>query len=139
MVELFHSYWWLIFPLAFFVLAAWDSFMKYQRHKANLELLKTYATSGKEPPENLVRAMERSSRSEFADINEADWGMGDGTRRSGGSTAFLVLLFLGLGGIFAYEGYSGFIGVGPEAYLVAAIMGVLAVAFLGSAIFGGRK
>lgn len=51
------------------------------------------------------------------------------------TSAFLVILFTGLGSIFAYAGYSGWMDLGEEAYFVAAIMGVLALAFLFAAFF----
>ncbi len=135
--HLFQSYWWLIFPIAFFIGAGWDSWMKLQRHKATLDLLKSYAASGKEPPADLMRALERSSKSEMAELSESGWDDGD-SKSGGGGNAFLVLLFLGLGGVFFYAGRTGMLDLGEEAYLVAMIMGVLAIAFLGAAIFKRR-
>lgn len=131
--DLFQSYWWLLFPLAFFIAGGWDSYMKFQRHKANLELLKTYAASGNEPPEHLVKALEKTTKGEF-DLSGDDGYDGSG-KSGGGGSAFLVLLFAGLAGIFAYAGYSGMMDLGEEAYFIAMIMGVLCVAFLGAAIF----
>jgi len=127
------DYWWLLFPLAWFVSMGWSSWMKYKRHQANLELLKSYAASGNEPPADLLKALKGDSLGE-------DSGMGTDENESwsGGSSAFLVILFLGLGAVFAYEGYSDMLGVGDAAYFVAMIMGVMALAFGAGGLFGRR-
>lgn len=138
MEDIFRSYWWLLFPLAFFIAQGWSSFLRYKRQKSKIELLKTYAAAGKEPPANLVASLEADS--DRADRHDwTDNGNG-GSGRSGGSTAFLVILFTGLSAIFAATGYYELFGHGgPEFYFVAAILGVLALAFLVSGLFGGRR
>tara|TARA_R110002073_G_scaffold76656_6_gene186017 strand:+ start:635 stop:1057 length:423 start_codon:yes stop_codon:yes gene_type:complete len=137
MEDLFRSYWWLLFPLAFFVAQGWSSFLRYKRQKSKIELLKSYAAAGKEPPANLVASLEADG--ERAD--REDWTSSDSSNSgSGGSTAFLVVLFTGLAAVFAGAGYLGIIGgVEEELYFVAAILGVLALAFLVSGVFGGRR
>lgn len=57
MDDLFRSYWWLLFPLAFFVFGAWDRWLAYQRSKDRLDLLRTYTTQGKDPPPELIQAL----------------------------------------------------------------------------------
>lgn len=136
--DLFRSYWWLLFPLAFFLAQGWSSFLRYKRQKSKIELLKTYAAAGKEPPANLVASLESDSSRD----DRHDWtGSGEGdSSHGGGSTAFLVVLFTGLAGVFAAAGYLGILGgVEEELYFVAAILGVLALAFLVSGMFGGRR
>ena len=130
--DIFSDYWWLLFPLAFFIAGGFSSFMRYQRTRAKIELLKTYAASGKEPPAELLRNLDRE--------DEYNWNAdGDGdSRDSSTGTPFLVILFLGLAGVFAYEGRFGLIGMGEVAYFVAMIMVVLAVAFLAGAVFKAR-
>lgn len=138
MEGLFHAYWWLLFPVAFFLAQGWSSFMRYKRSQAKIDLLKTYAAAGKEPPANLVASLNEDS----ARDDEHDWtGSGDGSSGgSGGTTAFLVILFTGLAGIFAAAGYFGvFSESAEEFYFIAAILGVLALAFLVSGMFGGRR
>jgi hypothetical protein len=53
--DFFRSYWWLLFPIGFFVFGAWDRWLAYKRSRDHLELLKTYQAQGKEPPPELVR------------------------------------------------------------------------------------
>ena len=136
MTEIFVSYWWLLFPLAFFIAGGWNSFMRYQRTRAKIDLLKSYAASGKEPPAELVASIDRD------DEGRDHWGGGEGrSGQKGGGTAFLVILFAGLAGVFFYTGKVGLLGqTGDEFYFIAMILGVLSLAFLASAIFrGGRK
>jgi len=137
LVDLFSSYWWLLFPLAFFVAQGWGSFMRYKRTKAKIELLKAYATAGKEPPANLVAALDK----ETDDGNEwLDSQPGQPGRNSdSGAGVFLVVLFSGLSAVFAYVGYTGWLGDATSMYFVAMILGVLALAFLFSSLFGRRR
>jgi hypothetical protein len=53
--DFFRSYWWLLFPIGFFIFGAWDRWLAYRRSRDHLELLKTYTAQGKEPPPELVR------------------------------------------------------------------------------------
>ncbi len=128
--SLFATYWWLLLPFLFTLGGAFSSFMRYQRTRAKIDLLKTYAAAGKEPPADLIRNLEREDQYNWDEENDGG--------QSGTGTAFLVFLFAGLGGVFAFEGYVGLLGMGEVAYFVALIMGVLAIAFLANAIFKGR-
>jgi hypothetical protein len=49
--------WWLIFPLIGFGFAFWSIWLSHQRQKAAIDLLRTYASQGKEPPPELVKAL----------------------------------------------------------------------------------
>ena len=129
-VALFSAYWWLLFPLGFFIAAGWSSLMRFKNTQARLELLKAYAASGQEPPEALLTDID-APHAEF-----------DATPpRATGATGFLVTLFAGLAGVFATLGYTGALGShDAEFYVVAAILGVLALAFLVSGVAtGGRR
>ncbi len=132
--ELFESYWWLLFPLAFFVAGGWNSFMNYQRTKARVEVLKAYAQAGKEPPADLIRALEKDS-----DRHHRDWHGEDGDGDAGAWNPFLVILFGGLSGVFAFVGYQNWLGDETSMYFVAMILGVLALAFLVGGLFGRRR
>ena len=132
--EVFESFWWLLFPLAFFVAGGWSSFMRYKRAQAKIELLKTYAAAGKEPPADLVASLNsETDRNDSWHDNDSDGDSG------GGSGVFLVVLFSGLSAIFAFAGYSGWLGDETSMYFVSMILGVLALAFLASSLFGKRR
>jgi hypothetical protein len=60
MDDIFGSYWWLLFPLGFFVFGAWDRWLIYKRSQDHLELIKSYAAQGKEPPPELMRAVREN-------------------------------------------------------------------------------
>lgn len=133
--HIFFSFWWLIFPLAWFIGSAWQSWMRYKRHSAEMEVLKSYAAKGEEPPASVLQALKESSAArDRADEQESNGGS---TRAS--TTAFLVFLMGGLASVFAYAGYSGMMGLGEEAYFIAMILGVIGVAFLVSGLFSGGK
>ncbi|WP_293902656.1 hypothetical protein [Phenylobacterium sp.] len=57
MAGFFFSFWWLLFPIGFFVFGAWDRWLSYQRSKDRLDLLRTYTAQGKDPPPELLRAL----------------------------------------------------------------------------------
>ncbi len=57
MEDIFRSYWWLMFPIGFFLFGAWDRWLAYRRSRDHLDLIRTYADQGKEPPPELVRAI----------------------------------------------------------------------------------
>lgn len=131
--DFFASYWWLLFPLAFFVAGGWNSLMRYQRTKAKIDLIKSYAAAGKEAPADLLASLDED--------DDDGWTQMDGTSSgdSRGGSAFLVVLFAGLAGVFAYAGYSEMLGRNEEFYFVALILGVLSVSFLAASLFGGRR
>jgi hypothetical protein len=51
------QFWWLIFPLIGFAFAFWAIWLSHQRQKATIDLLRTYASQGKDPPPELVKAL----------------------------------------------------------------------------------
>ena len=71
MENLFHSYWWLLFPLGWFIYAAWASWLNYRRQRETLDIVRRYADSGKEIPPQLMKVLEKpiDSEAEF-------WGAG---------------------------------------------------------------
>jgi hypothetical protein len=74
MEDLFRSYWWLLFPLGFFIASAFDQLMRYQRHRDTLDLIKSYTDQGKEPPAALVeRVAGKLKVDEEAEDNEDGW------------------------------------------------------------------
>jgi hypothetical protein len=54
----FYSYWWLLFPIGAFVFGAWDRWLAYKRSRDHLDLLRSYAEKGQQPPPELVRGMD---------------------------------------------------------------------------------
>jgi hypothetical protein len=52
------QFWWLIFPLLGFGFAFWSIWLNHQRQKAAIDLLRTYASQGKDPPPELVKVLQ---------------------------------------------------------------------------------
>ena len=52
------QFWWLIFPLVGFALAFWAIWLHHQRQKAAIDLLRTYASQGKDPPAELLKVLQ---------------------------------------------------------------------------------
>ena len=54
MMEDVSSYWWLIFPLSWIVFGAFQGWLRYQARRDALDVLRSYAEAGYEPPAALV-------------------------------------------------------------------------------------
>lgn len=133
MEDLFRSYWWLLFPLSWFVIQAFSSLMNYFRHKDVLKTIKSYADQGREPPEALLAQLERNESTER-------WNNGDGCgTRNGAGNLFSTVLFgvMALG--FGYAAATDMMGAGEAFLVVAFVMGALFAAFLVSTLVGRRR
>jgi hypothetical protein len=58
MYALFTEYWWLLFPLSWFAISAWRNWLSYRAEHETMELMKTYARNGKEPPAGLIARLD---------------------------------------------------------------------------------
>ena len=142
MNDFFSSYWWLLFPLGFFVFGAWDRWLSYRRSKDRLELLKTYTSQGKDPPPELFKAL-----TEDDDIDDAvppDRYSGRRPRRyyrrywrNSPYWAWRTALVTGsvAAGFWLATEYADLPGIDWTFKLVAIIMSCVAVGNLISAVF----
>lgn len=62
MEDLFRSYWWLLFPLAWVVIGGFQSWMSYRARRDTLDLIKTYAASGQDVPPALLDKLGRGEK-----------------------------------------------------------------------------
>lgn len=53
-MELFRDFWWLIFPLSGMVFGAFQRWLAYRARRDALDLIRSYAAAGHEPPTALV-------------------------------------------------------------------------------------
>ena len=133
MEDLFRSYWWLLFPMAWFVVMGWSSWMNYRRHRDRLDLLRTYAEKGQEPPPELLQAVTQSDEDDY-------WG----TRPSGGRDhshwpwQASVVMFTVLAAGFGYATWTDLYGAGEAFTIVTFVMVAMALAFLVSGIFSKK-
>jgi len=126
MEDLFRSYWWLLFPLAWFIGSGWQSWVNYRTRREALRVVQTYAEKGQEPPAAVMEAINRADVDPFADGGSSkpsttNWGW------------YQTALFGALGGGFLYMSRSGILGdegLADALLIVAVVMGALAVASL---------
>ena len=81
MEDLFRSYWWLLFPLGFFIASAFDQWMRYRRHRDTLDLIKSYTDQGKEPPPALLERVAGKLKADEDEANEDGWSDREERRR----------------------------------------------------------
>ena len=130
MVELFQGYWWLLFPLSWFIFGGFNAMVNYYRQKNVLKIIKTYADRGEQPPESLLKIVEQplDDRHEYT----------PGTRMDNGNS-FSVVLFGIMAVGFGYASWSNMYGAGDAFLIVAFVMGALAAASLVSSLLGRRR
>ena len=51
-----YRFWWLIFPVMWFILAGFRRITRYHEHRATLDMMRTLAAQGKDPAE-VMKAM----------------------------------------------------------------------------------
>jgi hypothetical protein len=126
----FASHWWLLFPILGFAIAFYSMWLEHRRKRDWLDLMKTYAQQGKEPPATLTNAAAAG-----------DWNWGGSHSQYRGSRFHDVrrAIFMGvLAGAFGYLYY--FRPEHNEGFGIAAVvLGALAVGFLLMSIFRPRS
>jgi hypothetical protein len=58
LIWLFTRYWWLIFPLFWMGVAMMGIWSRHTRANRSLDLIKSYADQGKDPPPELLKALQ---------------------------------------------------------------------------------
>ena len=53
LADIFYGFWWLMFPMAWFLLAGWRSWLRELNRRQAMDLAKAYADAGKAPPAGL--------------------------------------------------------------------------------------
>lgn len=124
MEDTFRQFWWLIFPMFWFVAGGMRLWMRYRQQQAWLEVAKTYAAQGKDPPAEVSKALTS------LDEAEAWRGIAPWRRRGPFSELRRAVLFTALAAgffiaFFVTHGDGGARGL----LIVAVIMTALAAAF----------
>lgn len=57
--DLFRSYWWLLFPLAWMIIGGFRGWLDYQRRRESLNLFRYFAANGKDIPAGLIDKLGR--------------------------------------------------------------------------------
>jgi hypothetical protein len=136
--QFFFSFWWLIFPIMWFGFGLLGMVFRHRRHRDAMEVLKTYAAQGKEPPPEVSRILTGS-----ADSSCGPWGgYGWGARRWGPYWEWRrVFIFTSLAvgfGVAAYYGDDWGVHGEPAFGIVAAVFACLAVGALLFALLARR-
>jgi hypothetical protein len=135
--DLFKQYWWLLFPLFWFVAGGFQSWLSYRANRDTLDLLKSYAASGREPPPELVAKLNKRWNEDDDDHDDRPRRRRDRRYRYGGDhPAYQVVLFGVLCAGFSYAAYTDLYGAGEAFIIVAFVMGALALASLVSLTLG---
>jgi len=111
------AFWWLIFPMMWFVFGLFHTWMRYREHRDRLELIRTYAAQGRDPSE-LAKTLQPPERS---------WPK---HKRPGGEwRGGVILLCISAGfGVASY--YEMLPGRGAPFSFIALITGVIGVALV---------
>ena len=129
-MDFWADHWWLIFPIGWFIFGGLGMLLNYRRSRDAMDIMKSYAEQGREPPAEILRAASGEG--------EADEWRGRRWRRDcrGGLLGEWrrVFIFGALATGFWFASWRS--GGGPEEgfMIVAVIMGALAVGSLFFAI-----
>jgi hypothetical protein len=128
MIELFEAYWWLLFPLSWFVFGAYQSWLSYKANRDTLDLIKTYAETGREPPPELMAKLSKRWNDEGESDDRLERYERRRWRRRGPRGWYHVVLFGVLGAGFAFSAFSDMYGQGQAFAIVAFVMVALSLA-----------
>lgn len=125
MEQLFRDFWWLVFPLAWLLAGGVSGFLKYQRQKQALDLIRTYAEKGQEPPKALIDLIQKPLDGDAPALGAAGEGRQD---RQAANYWSLFGLFATLAAGFAGAGWFTNVDGGSGAFLVVGFtMGAVAI------------
>lgn len=127
--DLFRSYWWLLFPLSWFIAGAWHSWLNYRRHRDSLDIIRKYADSGKEVPAGLLDKLGAPLTDDWDDDYRGRRGRRYYRRRAYGGW-YQVVLFGSLAAGFAYASWTDIYGAGQAFTIVAFVMAAMFLASL---------
>jgi amino acid permease len=125
MEDLFRSFWWLIFPLSWFVFGAYQSWLSYKANRDTLDLIKSYAQAGRDPPPELLAKLSKRWN-DGDEMEEAD--RRPRHRRHRQRTWSQVALFGCLCAGFTYAAVTDLYQAGSAFVIVAFVMAALSVA-----------
>lgn len=145
MEHVFFSYWWLVFPIGFFLAAGFDRWLAYRKSQDRLEIIRSYTSQGRDPPPELLKALQADEAADEADDAYAPYDRyGRYPRRyyrryyrHGPYWAWRAAIVTGAvaAGFWLASEYAGIPGVDWPFRLVAIIMSCVAAGNLVAAIF----
>jgi len=127
MEDLFRQYWWLIFPLSWFVVGGYQSWLSYRANRDTLDLIKSYAQAGRDPPPELLAKLNKRWN-DGDDFDQFDERPRHRYRRHRQRTWYQVVLFASLGAGFAFGAITDLYDAGEGFTIAAFVMGALCLA-----------
>ena len=127
--DIFRQFWWLIFPISWFIFGGFESWLSYRAHRETLDLIKTYAASGREPPPELLAKLNKRWRGERDEDERPRY------RRRRERTWYQVVLYGMLSAGFAFAAFTNIYGAGEAFTIVAFVLGDLCAATLVQVLF----
>lgn len=132
MEDMFRQFWWLIFPLSWFVFGAYQSWLSYRANRDTLDLIKAYAQSGREPPPELMAKLSKrwNDGDDLGEVDDDDDRFRRRHRRRHWRqhTWSRVALFGCLCAGFTFAAVTNLYDAGPAFVIVSFVMAALAVA-----------
>lgn len=128
MENFLYQFWWLLFPIGFMLAGAFNSLLGYRRQRDALNLLKTYAERGQEPPEALLKVLQRP-------LDEDGWdGKSPGNRQPTNYWSLFGLFTALSAGFFGASYLTNMDGDSGAFTVVSFVMGAVAIWALISAL-----
>jgi hypothetical protein len=137
MEQFLFSFWWLIFPIMWFGFGFFGMYLRHRRHRDAMEVLKTYAAHGKEPPAEVSRILSGASDTSCGGYGYGWWGRRWGPYWEWRRVFIFTSLAVGFG-IAAWYGDDWGVHGEPAFVIVAAVFACLAVGSLLFALMARR-
>lgn len=131
MLNLFYAFWWLILPIGGMFYAAFHSWLKYRQQRATLDIIRTYAERGEQPPESLLARLDAQDAEERGSSTAAP--------RTSAHYWSLVGLFGVMAVGFAIGSFMGVDRNSGAFLIVAMVMAAVAVWSAVNALFLSRR
>lgn len=118
-------FWWLIFPIMGVGISIFKSWLRYRRHKDLMDLLRAYASQGRDPPQDLLARLADPT------LTEPDRSL-RGVRMMWIPAVILLAL------ASAFAALSFMAGGEGDFMIPVVLLGALGLAFLGIAVVSRR-
>lgn len=135
--DLFRQFWWLIFPLSWFVFGAYQSWLSYRANRETLDLIKTYAAAGREPPAELLARLDKRFNAEDEEEEFAPRRRRRYRVRERGLYQVVLFGIMCMG--FGYAAVTDMYGEGQAFTIVAFVMAALSAASLVHVLFDRNR
>lgn len=132
-MQVIFAFWWLIFPVGGMFYAAFQSWLKFRQQKAMIDLIRSFAEKGMEPPEALLQQLNRPVDLNTGQKSEAQTIKGPAHYWSLVGLFAVLAAGFGIGAAMGVDDHSG------AFVIVAMVMTAVGVWSLINALLNGRS